>query len=92
MTKGEVQKLFDDSRDVLHAAQISETGPGKSFMGMVRKKRDHERESVELSPVMSDNVREDMRYKLGFVQALNWILNSEHDLKRHLKMMEETNA
>lgn len=89
MTEGEIKRWFGDSREVVLASGLMETGSGSALMKALTKKRDSAREFLELSGKVSDNAKEDFRFQLGFISALNEVLRMPDELQKYIKRIEE---
>lgn len=89
MTRNEIRKLVGDSDDVVKLSHFDEVAGGEAFLRMVAKKRDSERDFMEREPNMSNDIRKDVRYRLGVIAGLNWVLDSVEGLKKYKQKLEK---
>lgn len=77
--------MVDDEAGLNQIAGLPSTGGGKAFLKAATKRRDSERQALELNPQESREIRHDFRYKLGYVAALNWILELPQEVQQFLR-------
>ncbi len=84
-----VERLFEDSADLLLAAGAMSVGASRALLRAVESRRDMIRKVNETNPKISDDIKEDFRFKAGAVWALNWLLDLPGECQKQLKRLPE---
>lgn len=85
MNRKELGKLLSDETECVNLAGVPETGAGKAFLKAITNRRDTERLTLELNPREAREIKNDYRYKLGLIAALNWVLDLPKEVNEVLR-------
>jgi hypothetical protein len=84
-----LNKLLEDSRDFHHLVNAKDYPGGRVLLEVIEKLRDDERGELEKKPVIdSEDIRKDVRYKLGRIQMCNLILGLPEEAFQHIDKLE----
>ena len=84
-----LDKLLEDNRDFQNLITAREFPGGKVLLEVTEKLRDEERGEIEDKPVLdSEDVRKDVRFKLGKVAMANLILGLPDEAFKHISKLE----
>ena len=91
MILNSMDKLFPEPRELLEVAGASETGVGHALMAAVRRERDAVDRDTRAHPalVTDGDIRPDLRYRTGYREALEWVLDLERKCQEHRKANKE---
>ena len=64
-------------------------GASRALLKAADLRRDKIREQVENEPKRSENLKEDVVYKLGMISGLNFILDLPGKANEHIKTLPE---
>jgi hypothetical protein len=77
---------MDGSEEVINIAQIKETRHGQSLFSSIQKRQDEVDRMIRVAPKISDDdFRVDIRYLLGFQEALRWVAGLPDDARTFIE-------
>ena len=79
-------KTNSDFNDIADASAIRAS---KAILKAVEIKRDELREQVENNPVESTDINKDIKFKLGMIRGLKWVLELQGHAKDHASHLPE---
>lgn len=80
--------LINPDTDLSELARCEDTGVGKAFIGVIEKRIEVVSSEIFKSPKRdNDNLKNDLTYKLGSVQALKDILQFLQDCKEQYRRL-----
>jgi len=80
-----LKTYITDGRQFQHLSEIRQVGVANAMLNGVEIKRDEVRRDSETRPqICNDDFRKDIRWKLGFVAALNWVLDLPGEAQKYL--------
>lgn len=88
-----MEDFFTENGDFHAMAKAEEIGVGKAFLKAAEKKLKRVRDDAETNPktIENGNSREDIRFKLGQIDALKWLLSLPEETRQHLERLKNKN-
>jgi len=83
-----MEKYIKTDSDFHNIVEARSLGVGRALLKAAELKRDEKRSQNERSPQLCDeDIRKDIRYNLGFVAALNWIMELPQQAKIYISKL-----
>jgi len=80
-----LSKYIPEGQHYQHIADIRRVGYTRAFLDAIEIKRDQIRATNEINPAICDeDLSKDIRFRLGAVWALNWVLNIPDEVRSFL--------
>ena len=70
----DVSEFLQTSEAILHVAAAKEILAAREILTAVGIKIDKVRRQSDENPVLSDEIKKDIRYQLGMIAGLKWVL------------------
>ena len=84
-----LERLLEESRDFQHLQTARQFPGGRVLLEVIEKLRDEERGEIEEKPMIdTEDVRKDVRFKLGKVAMANLILGLPDEAFKYLSKLE----
>lgn len=85
-----LDKYIPEGQHYQHIADIRRVGYARAFLGAIEIKRDQLRDINETSPAICDeDLSKDIRFRLGAVWALNWVLSIPDEVRSFIMHVPE---
>jgi hypothetical protein len=84
-----LEKYFPKGGDMLEVSDASSIRAARGLLKAAEIKRDEVRAQNESSPIISDEINKDFRFKAGVVSALNWILELPDQAKFYINNLPD---
>jgi hypothetical protein len=84
-----IKPFVRDGLEVRETARIGETG-GRYLIEIVKRRLERERDTIETAPRFdNENPLNDLRFRLGYVAALRWVLGVPGECSKLLNRMDD---
>ena len=84
-----ISDYITDSTQISEVSEAEKLMASRGILSATRLRLDEERDTIERAPILEDgDIRKDLRYRLGFVAALKWVLDLPVESRKLIQSME----